>query len=116
MVNLKSSTLIREASSRASTLPGYWSSTILRSAWTARELGAITSLSSGFGVRWNTKKCISGLLTALPKRAYLWAAISISTTASVPILAASLRWGYALRACHCKNGKYNGKRQTFHLS
>ena len=78
-----------------------------------------------------------------PRSAYRWAAILISATAFVPIqrwaskhptkpISTRHRWhwrhefrrhscsitpvGQCPPACHCKNGKHNGKWQTFHLS
>src|SRR5437764_8716057 len=62
-----------------SAFTGVLADSALRSAWTARELGATTCSSSGCGAASNTRRCICGLTTASARPALRSVATSTST-------------------------------------
>ena len=69
----------RVRSSRARPSPACSPTTVLRSVWTAKGLGGITSSSSGYGAASNTRRCICGPTTASARPALRSAVTSIST-------------------------------------
>ena len=79
--------LARFAIPRERPSPACSPTTPSRSAWTARARGGTTSSSSGYGARSNTRRSISGPMTASPRRARRSAGIWTSTIASVRIRA-----------------------------